>query len=63
VTSVDETYASDALGVYPIVNGKISDLAYLQNSAQKAATLNTNFRNPTAYQRPLSARFGARLSF
>jgi hypothetical protein len=59
--TVDENYTFDS--VAPIVNGHVADLAYFKNSAGAPVNLNTNFRNPTSYQLPFSARFGAKLSF
>jgi hypothetical protein len=59
--AVDENYTLDI--VNPIVNGSIRDLASLKNANGLPATVNPSFRNPTAYQLPLSVRMGARLSF
>jgi len=61
-TAVDQNYTFDS--VAPIVNGRVTDLAYLKNAASGApVTKNANFLVPTAYQLPLSARLGAKLSF
>ena len=61
VTGVDENYTFDA--VNPIVNGKVSDLGYLKNTAGAPVRLNQRFNSPISYQLPFSARVGARLSF
>ena len=61
VLTVDQNYTFD--NVSPIVNGKVSDLAFLQTTAGNRVTPNTNFLNASTYQLPFSARFGAKLSF
>jgi Carboxypeptidase regulatory-like domain/TonB-dependent Receptor Plug Domain len=60
-TAVDENYTLDAMN--PILGGSVRDLIYLRNTAGKPVVVNPSFRNATAYQLPLSVRFGARLSF
>ena len=60
-TSVDENYTFSS--VAPIVNGKVSDLAYLKNTDGAPVAKNANFLQPTLYQVPFSARLGAKLSF
>src|SRR5438045_1611823 len=61
VTQVNEQYTTDS--VYPIVNGRPADLRNLKTIDGTQAIVNGAFRNPTAYQLPLSVRMGARLSF
>lgn len=61
VTAVDENYTFDA--VLPILNGKLSDLAFLKSTSGAAATPNRTFGMPIAFQLPLSARLGGKLSF
>jgi hypothetical protein len=39
------------------------DLQYLKGNSGTPVTINTNFAKPTAYQTPLSVRFGLELSF
>ena len=60
-TEVDDQYTYDY--VSPIENGKAEDLAYLRNQNGQPVTRNPNYAQPTAYQAPLSMRFGAKLSF
>ena len=47
----------------PVVNGSKADLPYLKNTAGQAVAANPGFLRATAYQLPLAARLGARLSF
>ena len=61
VMQVNEQYTTDS--VYPIVNGRPADLRNLKTIDGTQAIVNGAFRNPTAYQLPLSVRMGARLSF
>jgi outer membrane receptor protein involved in Fe transport len=61
VTAVDENYTFNA--VNPIVNGTPADLPNLRRTNGQPITPNANFDHPTAYQRPLSARLGAKLAF
>jgi hypothetical protein len=39
------------------------DLQFLKSTGGRSVTINTNFAKPTAYQLPLSVRFGLELSF
>jgi hypothetical protein len=39
------------------------DLQYLKSTSGRAVTINSNFAKPTAYQAPLSVRFGLEMSF
>jgi len=59
--SIDQNYTFNA--VYPIINGNVNDLPYLKTTTGAPVGKNLNFGNPTAYQLPLSTRFGATLSF
>jgi hypothetical protein len=61
VTGVNNLYTSDVVDAIP--NGKPSDLANLMSKAGKPVTTNPNYGQPTAYQSPLSLRFGVRASF
>jgi len=59
--AVDQNYTTNF--VYPIVNGTPADLPYLKTTAGAPVAKNLTFGLPIAYQLPLSARFGATLSF
>jgi len=75
--SVDQNYTYDS--VKPIVNGSCKDrngsepgknaiadcpdLAYLKTLDGRPVTVNKNFGKPTAYQQPLSVRFGLTVTF
>ncbi|HEY2746381.1 MAG TPA: carboxypeptidase regulatory-like domain-containing protein [Polyangia bacterium] len=61
VTAVDNEYTTSS--VKPIPNGTVGDLAGLKTLAGGAPILNPNYGRATAYQAPLSMRFGLRLSF
>ena len=61
VTDVDDEYTNDT--VMPIKNGTAKDLASLKNIGGGAPLLNPNFGHATAYQMPMSMRFGVRASF
>jgi carboxypeptidase family protein/TonB-dependent receptor-like protein len=61
VTAVDNEYTTSA--VRPIANGTAADLVNLKTLAGGPPILNPNYGRPTAYQAPLSMRFGLRLSF
>jgi hypothetical protein len=75
--SVDQNYTYDS--VKPIANGFCKDrngaetgknpvadcpeLAYVKTLDGRPITLNKNFGKPTAYQAPLSVRFGLSVAF
>jgi hypothetical protein len=61
VVAVDEQYT--ASNVNPILNGTVADLINLKQVNGNQPLLNPNYGHPTAYQQPLSMRFGVRLSF
>lgn len=61
VTEVDDQYTADP--VAPIPNGTLADLKNLRTTSGRQPGLNPNYGHATAYQTPLSARFGVRLSF
>lgn len=61
VTAVDENFTYD--DVLPIVNGNYRDIRNLKTVAGAPAAPNPNYGQPIAYQRPLSVRLGARMSF
>jgi hypothetical protein len=61
VTGVDMEYTTSS--VRPIPNGSAGDLASLKTVSGNVPILNPNYGRPTAYQIPLSMRFGVRLSF
>ena len=62
VASVEEEYSLDR--VNPIVNGTPADLASLKTTNNGTQPrLNPNYAQPTAYQSPLTMRFGVRVSF
>jgi hypothetical protein len=61
VTAVDQQYTPDR--VLPIANGDYSSLQTLKTTSGTVPRLNPNYGQPTAYQAPLSMRFGARISF
>jgi Carboxypeptidase regulatory-like domain/TonB-dependent Receptor Plug Domain len=61
VTQVDQEYTPDP--VQPIADGTLADLKNLRTLSGTTPTVNPNYRQPTAYQAPISARFGIRVSF
>lgn len=61
VTNIDEEYTFSI--VSPILYGKPGDLRRLKADDGTAPIVNGNYGQPTAFQAPLLARFGARLSF
>jgi hypothetical protein len=61
VTAVDPEYTTSS--VRPIPNGTPADLVNLKTVSGGVPILNPNYGRPTAYQAPLSMRFGLRLSF
>ncbi|MCU1278026.1 MAG: Trehalose synthase [bacterium] len=61
VTAVDAEYTTSS--VKPIPNGSAADLVNLKTLAGGTPILNPNYGRATAYQAPLSMRFGLRLSF
>jgi hypothetical protein len=61
VIGVDNEYTTSS--VRPIPDGTPSDLINLKTTAGTTPVLNPNYGHPTAYQAPLSMRFGIRLSF
>ena len=61
VIAVDNEYTTSS--VKPIPNGTAADLVNLKTLAGGPPILNPNYGRPTAYQAPLSMRFGLRLSF
>jgi len=61
VTAVDAEYTTSS--VKPIPNGTAADLVNLKTLAGGPPILNPNYGRATAYQAPLSMRFGLRLSF
>jgi hypothetical protein len=61
VIAVDNEYTTSA--VRPIANGTAADLVNLKTLSGGPPILNPNYGRPTAYQAPLSMRFGVRLSF
>jgi hypothetical protein len=60
-TDVDDNYTFSV--VNPIQNGSVADLVNLKTTSGTQPTINANYGQPTAYQSPLSMRFGIRLSF
>jgi hypothetical protein len=63
-TAVDNEYTTDVID--PIVGGGLEDLPYAKNAngaMGRIVTRKQNFGNTTARTAPLSARFGATLSF
>jgi hypothetical protein len=61
VTLVDQEYTTSS--VRPIPNGTPDELVNLKTITGGVPILNPNYGRPTAYQAPLSMRFGLRLSF
>src|SRR5262249_5496427 len=61
VIGVDQEYTTSS--VQPIPNGTVADLQNLKPLSGGVPILNPNYGRPTAYQAPLSMRFGLRLSF
>jgi hypothetical protein len=61
VTQVDQEYTTD--DVLPVVNGTPKDLYNLKNTSGTQVHVSPNYGQPTAYQAPLSMRFGLRVSF
>jgi len=61
VTAVDQEYTTDF--VLPMVNGTVDDLRNLKNLSGQQVKVSSNYGSPTAYQSPLSMRFGLRVSF
>ena len=61
VVAVDQEYTTSS--VKPIPNGTAADLVNLKTLSGGAPILNPNYGRATAYQAPLSMRFGLRLSF
>lgn len=61
VTAVDEEFTVDR--VLPIPNGTAANLPALKTTTGATPRRNPNYGQPTAYQQPLSMRFGARITF
>lgn len=61
VTNVDDEYTNSVVSA--ITNGKLSDLSHLKQNNGTFVTFNSNYGQPTAYQRPLYLRFGGRITF
>jgi hypothetical protein len=61
VINVDDEYTKSF--VLPIPYGKTEDLRQLKTADGAPLFLNSNYGQPTAFQSPLTLRFGARLSF
>jgi len=61
VTNVDDDYTYSL--VDPIRNGQPGDLLHMRALDGQQVVVNSNYGQPTGYQAPLYARFGARLSF
>lgn len=61
VINVDDEYTFS--NVDPIKFGKPEDLKKLRTADGSPLVLNSNYAQPTAFQVPISLRFGARLSF
>jgi hypothetical protein len=60
-TLVDQEYTTS--NVRPIENGTPADLVNLKTTTGGPPILNPNYGRPTAFQAPLSMRFGVRVSF
>ena len=58
---VDDNYTYQAAA--PIINGTPSDLKYAKNENGAPIAKNPNFGQPLAYQTPINARLGIRLTF
>ena len=56
VTSVDEEYTFSQ--VSPVQNGRVADLANLKTIGGQPVQVNPNYGSATAFQQPLSMRFG-----
>jgi hypothetical protein len=61
VTAVDNEYTTSS--VRPIENGTVADLNNLKTLTGGLPVLNPNYGRATAFQAPLSMRFGLRVSF
>jgi hypothetical protein len=61
VLAVDQEYTIDE--VLGIANGSYADLATLRAINGEKVAVNPNYGQPIAYQAPIAARVGARLSF
>ncbi len=61
VINVDDEYTFSS--VNPIQYGTPDDLKKLRAVDGSKLVLNSNYGQPTAYQAPLTLRFGGRLSF
>ncbi len=61
VVNIDDEYTFST--VDPIKAGKPEDLKKLRTNDGSPLVLNSNYAQPTAFQAPLTLRFGARLSF
>lgn len=57
----DDNYTYDAAA--PIINGTPQDLKYAKNMNGAPVAKNPNFGRPLAYQTPINARLGLRLTF
>ncbi|HJZ83975.1 MAG TPA: TonB-dependent receptor [Polyangia bacterium] len=60
-TARDDLYTRDA--TFPIVNGRMAELAHLKTTDGAVARPSAAFGHPLTYQAPLLTRLGARLSF
>ncbi len=58
---LDDNYTYDAAA--PIINGTPQDLKYAKNVSGAPLAKNPNFGQPLAYQTPINARLGLRLTF
>ncbi len=58
---VDQRYTTDY--VLPIKDGTVEDLPFAKNTSGAPVNKNPNYKEPIAYQAPISGQFGLRLFF
>ena len=61
VTAVDENYTFGSAA--PVINGSVSDLAYLKSTDGSVVVRNANFLRGAEYQLPIAGRIGGKLAF